>query len=299
MGQGNSGDVGKSLWFIKTGDIGVGPVSTGEMVAMLESGELTARTQVRRDGDGSAWQRIDSTPLMEMARQESAEEAIAEPIPPADGNEHGWFYGNQYDRKGPATRSDIKALYKAGSLDPQTLVWREGMEVWQLLHAGHWLLEDTATGKPNQFSYWEARANTVSPRQGWQPGTFTIAFGVIAAIVGVLFFIGQRETTRFQSLSPTAQYEERCRNSGMAVSMALTSIRLHLNIVDTPKFEQWGFDKFVKQDRNAANNCVFTIEDFVTFKNENGGQSRRHARVVLTPNRAEASGWILLSIAVR
>jgi hypothetical protein len=41
----------EALWFIRTGDSEVGPVTTAEIEAMLKTGELSARTQVRRDGE--------------------------------------------------------------------------------------------------------------------------------------------------------------------------------------------------------------------------------------------------------
>ncbi|MGL4441047.1 MAG: DUF4339 domain-containing protein [Bosea sp. (in: a-proteobacteria)] len=56
------------MWLIKTGDSEVGPVSTDEMVAMIEAGEVSARTLVRTLGGPDRWQRTDTTSLMRMAR---------------------------------------------------------------------------------------------------------------------------------------------------------------------------------------------------------------------------------------
>ena len=47
----------EALWFIKTGDSEVGPVTTAEIQTMLKTGELSARTRVRRDGEAE-WARI-------------------------------------------------------------------------------------------------------------------------------------------------------------------------------------------------------------------------------------------------
>lgn len=47
----------ETLWFIKTGDSEVGPVTGSEIQAMLETGELSIRTQVRRNGE-TDWARI-------------------------------------------------------------------------------------------------------------------------------------------------------------------------------------------------------------------------------------------------
>jgi hypothetical protein len=300
MGLAGGKDIENALWLIKTGDIGVGPVSTDEIVAMLESGELTRRTQVQRQGNPEGWQRIDTTPLLVMARLDHSEDSSGNPQAHGDPNEGGWFYGNKYDRKGPATRSEIKAMHEAGSLDPHTLVWRNGMDVWQPLHPGHWLLEDTATDKPKQFSYWEARAKTVAPRESWQPGPYTIALGFFLAFIGYVAFKANQDDNRFQALSLAEQYEERCKYPTAVTVMAAEFIRLHLNLVEAPKFEQWNAQRAVSEKRNAANDCVFTVEDHIIFKNENGGQTRRHARVVVTPTRgSDKNRWSLLSIDVR
>lgn len=47
----------ETLWFIKTGDSEVGPVTTSEIQAMLKTGELSIRTQVRRNGE-DGWTKI-------------------------------------------------------------------------------------------------------------------------------------------------------------------------------------------------------------------------------------------------
>ena len=44
MGLAGGEDIEDALWLIKTGDSEVGPVSTDEMVAMIEAGEVSART---------------------------------------------------------------------------------------------------------------------------------------------------------------------------------------------------------------------------------------------------------------
>ena len=52
------GDVAEeTLWFIKTGDSEVGPVTTAEIQAMLKAGELSARTRIRCENE-TGWVRI-------------------------------------------------------------------------------------------------------------------------------------------------------------------------------------------------------------------------------------------------
>ncbi|MFM9976021.1 MAG: GYF domain-containing protein [Beijerinckiaceae bacterium] len=50
MRQAGGEDIEDALWLIKTGNSEVGPVSTDEMVAMIESGEVSARTLVKTLG---------------------------------------------------------------------------------------------------------------------------------------------------------------------------------------------------------------------------------------------------------
>jgi hypothetical protein len=61
-------DIEDALWLIKTGDSEAGPVSTDEMVAMIEAGEVSARTLVKTLGGPDRWQRTDTTSLIRLAR---------------------------------------------------------------------------------------------------------------------------------------------------------------------------------------------------------------------------------------
>jgi hypothetical protein len=110
MGLAGGGDIEDALWFIKTGDSEVGPVSTDEMVAMIEAGEVSARTQVQRQGGCDTWLRIDATPLLAMAREDRANQDEDFSKPDRDDKEHGWFFGNKFDPKGPVTRVEIVKL---------------------------------------------------------------------------------------------------------------------------------------------------------------------------------------------
>jgi len=68
MGLAGGEDIEDELLLIKTGDSEVGPVSTDEMVAMIEAGEVSARTLVKTLGGPDRWQRTDTTSLMRLAR---------------------------------------------------------------------------------------------------------------------------------------------------------------------------------------------------------------------------------------
>lgn len=63
MGLAGGEDIKDALWLIKTGDSEVGPVSTDEMVAMIEAGEVSARTLVKTLDGPQRWFRVDETAL--------------------------------------------------------------------------------------------------------------------------------------------------------------------------------------------------------------------------------------------
>jgi hypothetical protein len=46
-----------------------------------------------------------------------------------------WYYTDNGERHGPISQPGIKSLYAQHSITPDTLVWQEGMEDWQPLHA--------------------------------------------------------------------------------------------------------------------------------------------------------------------
>ncbi|MBL9172262.1 MAG: DUF4339 domain-containing protein [Verrucomicrobiales bacterium] len=43
---------------------------------------------------------------------------------------NGWYYAVAGERKGPVTGAELTALAAAGTVTPETLVWREGMAGW-------------------------------------------------------------------------------------------------------------------------------------------------------------------------
>lgn len=42
-----------------------------------------------------------------------------------------WYYAENNERRGPIAEADFQALAVAGTIKPETLVWREGMDAWQ------------------------------------------------------------------------------------------------------------------------------------------------------------------------
>jgi hypothetical protein len=44
-----------------------------------------------------------------------------------------WFYASNGQQAGPISEAELEALLRAGTINPQTLIWREGMTDWQPL----------------------------------------------------------------------------------------------------------------------------------------------------------------------
>src|SRR5438034_37658 len=42
-----------------------------------------------------------------------------------------WYYVENGEQRGPVTDADLESLRKAGTVGPETLLWREGMANWQ------------------------------------------------------------------------------------------------------------------------------------------------------------------------
>ncbi|MBB3181826.1 GYF domain-containing protein [Variovorax sp. Sphag1AA] len=47
---------------------------------------------------------------------------------------HGWWYANGEARSGPLSSEQIEDLLRAGTIDADTLVWREGRMAWKAVH---------------------------------------------------------------------------------------------------------------------------------------------------------------------
>jgi hypothetical protein len=121
----------------------------------------------------------------------------------------------------------------------------------------------------------------------------------LLVLLGLAFFFSSRDSARFQAMTPAEQYEERCKQNWKAPTMAESSLRQFLNVADIPRFEVVDHLKIVRSERNATNDCLFTVEGHITFKNESGGQSRRFARVVVGPKRGDNDNWLMFAIDVR
>ena len=41
-----------------------------------------------------------------------------------------WYYQQENQQRGPVSDSDLEELLRAGTIRPETMVWREGMPNW-------------------------------------------------------------------------------------------------------------------------------------------------------------------------
>ena len=45
-----------------------------------------------------------------------------------------WWYVEKHKKTGPVTEDDLRRLIKAGKIDLNTMIWKEGMELWQQIN---------------------------------------------------------------------------------------------------------------------------------------------------------------------
>ncbi len=65
-----------------------------------------------------------------MGTPQEAAQKSPEPPPLPDGNSVRYFVGKNGKQAGPFTKNEITHYIKIGSIDQNTLLWKEGMEKW-------------------------------------------------------------------------------------------------------------------------------------------------------------------------
>ena len=73
-----------------------------------------------------------------------------------------WYYANGDDQVGPVSADELKALVQNGTIGPQTQVWKDGMDDWQLASRVKGLLPDRINPSANKQQYdngYDAYAN--------------------------------------------------------------------------------------------------------------------------------------------
>lgn len=100
-----------------------------------------------------------------------------------------WYYAEGDQKKGPFSEDAFAGLIEAGTVVPETLVWRRGMQTWQAWAAvraeGSWSVPVGAQARPAQ----EKLAERVAPQAGWSP-TLVYAGGgkrLLAKLIDLVF----------------------------------------------------------------------------------------------------------------
>lgn len=73
-----------------------------------------------------------------------------------------WYYAEGHEKKGPLTEDEFDRLISAGTVAPDTLVWRKGMTGWQTL--GEVQGENTVIVAHGEVASVQAASAEVSPR---------------------------------------------------------------------------------------------------------------------------------------
>jgi len=87
-----------------------------------------------------------------------------------------WYYGKDGLQAGPVSDTDIQALVQDGTLNPDSLIWREGMSDWQ--PANQVLNLTTTNPPPVPASQKNSVSNTVQPPAGTEASGRTAAHSI-------------------------------------------------------------------------------------------------------------------------
>ena len=110
-------------WFYARDNQQDGPVTESELHLLAHRGEIDDSTLLWKEGM-SSWSPAKDIGLFTQINEP--------PLPePAKGDEKAvWYYSVNNRREGPVTVEALLSLAKSGTIDSETLVWKEGMEHW-------------------------------------------------------------------------------------------------------------------------------------------------------------------------
>lgn len=82
-----------------------------------------------------------------------------------------WYYANDDDQVGPVSGDELKALAEDGTIGPETQVWQDGMDDWQLASSVKGLLPSRPSARRQQYEngdddYAANPYASISPRSG-------------------------------------------------------------------------------------------------------------------------------------
>ena len=146
-------------WYFAKDDEQHGPYSAADLKSLAQSGELTAKDLVWKDGMAEWKPASTIKELFPPTRPTPPVQASPPPPPKApkvgparsasqESIASEWYYSKAGEQHGPMTASELNELAKSGELSPADLVWKEGMSEWKPAHSINGLLTATKTPPP-------------------------------------------------------------------------------------------------------------------------------------------------------
>lgn len=110
---------------------------------------------------------------------------------PTTATQCRWFYANSNEPVGPLSFDELESLVRAGKIEPQTLVLREGEEEWQPFASFSPVtpaeqVPGNITSVQSRFAVAKAHIDALSPGAR----IVLLCFGLFAGLVAMLFALG-------------------------------------------------------------------------------------------------------------
>jgi hypothetical protein len=203
-----------ATWYVRARGRVLGPLTRPQLQSLRDRGQLARFDQVSQDrqtwigadrldglfphsgGEGSLVSTTASAGIADFIMLDD-DDAGPGPVRNADAPE--WFFARGGAHQGPVSLSELQGMADRGEIEPETLVWRGGMEQWT---PGSWVAELRFAG-PLPASQGNAGANmtpapgvVLPPRQGnpaaGQPilATRTSVLAISSLVMGLFWMFG-------------------------------------------------------------------------------------------------------------
>lgn len=161
-----------------------------------------------------------------------------------------WYYARDNKQLGPVSSIELKRLADAGDLEPNDLVWREGMTEWSSAKNVRGLFEEEgrggATPMPDQHVVMAGDSGwrTTEPETKPQPAPAATADAKAAPSRHLFDALADRCRPHFNArfIETTAGVFRQCGNYGLFAAAALTAVFAMINAAQTAPIEHllWG-----------------------------------------------------------
>jgi len=119
----------QELWYVRDRNKVTGPFSPEQLHALRGRGQLARFHEVSRDRQ--TWSRASSLAFLFASNAPSTFEPI---VPVAEENPEpapfAWYYSSGQTPMGPIETAALLDLLRRGTINAETLVWREGLPAW-------------------------------------------------------------------------------------------------------------------------------------------------------------------------